>query len=141
MKQESIAAMSVIMVEARRANESVRDVVYVALAAAAKELGSVENLVTGRPGSWEADLIRNMAFAGERIIPSARSENYVNKLAPLLVAMGKEQADGGDILSQAMGQAVNELGGLDHFLAGSWDELYWQLRGMACQCSDYWDQY
>lgn len=110
-QQERINAMSDVMV-------------------AAKLLGDIEDLVAGRPGSWEADIVRRMAASG-----GTAKQKHVKALAPLFVAMGQAKEDGGDVLSQAMGKAVNELGGLDVFAGTS--QWYWDLVNIGCQYSDY----
>ena len=49
------------VLESVRAGDDFGDVLSAALGAAASTLGSVEALVEGRPGSWEADHVRQLA--------------------------------------------------------------------------------
>lgn len=132
VQQERIAEMAKVMVAARRANEDIGELLAASLHAAAKELGNIESLVTGRPGSWEADIVRRMASAGDY---SSANPEHSKALSLLFVKMGEAKEDGGDILSQAMGKAVNELGGLDQFAGGG--QWYWDLVNIGCQYSDY----
>lgn len=134
-QEERIKAMANIMVQARQANEDIGEVLVASLHNASEKLGNVEALVVGRPGSWEADIVRRMATAPVGSHDVKRYAPYTRKLAPLFVKMGEAKEDGGDILSQAMGEAVNELGGLDQFAGGSY--WYWDLVNIGCQYSDY----
>jgi len=102
--EERIKAMTAIMVEARRAKLDLGELLVCALHAAASQLSSVEALVAGRPGSWEADIVRRLASAPVGSEDVKRSAPSVRKLTPLLVEMGKRGEDGGDVISQAMGQ-------------------------------------
>lgn len=131
-QEERITAMATIMVRARRANEDVGELVAAALAAAAKKLGGIDALVAGRPGSWEADIIIRMASAGGDGNPTR-----IKALTSLFVAMGKAKEDGGDVLSQAMSQAVDRLGGLDQFAGASYS-WYWDLTNIGRQYSTHW---
>jgi hypothetical protein len=135
--EERIAKISAIMIEARRANADLGESLAASLHAAAETLGDVEALVAGRPGSWEADIVRRMANApvGDR---QARAyARYIKKLIPLFVQMGQAGEDGGDVLSRALGPAVDELGGLAEF-AGESD--FWpDLIHIGRQYSQHWD--
>jgi len=135
MQQERIDAMSALMVQVRKAQQDIGEVLVASLADAAKELGSVEALVHGRPGSWEADIVRRMALAGHYVRVTNLDESVVRGLSVLFIEMGEAREDGGDILSQAMGQAVNELGGLKEFAGDS--QWYWDLVNIGCQYSRY----
>lgn len=134
-QEERISKMASIMVEARHTNEDIGEVLVASLHDAAEKLGNVESLVAGRPGSWEADIVRRMATAPVGSHDVKRYASYTQKLSPLFVAMAEAKEDGGDVLSQAMGEAVNELGGLDQFAGGS--DWYWDLVNIGCQYSDY----
>lgn len=140
MNQEQIDAMAHVMVEARQANEDVGELIANALHKAAFLLddedseNGIEKLVAGRPGSWEADIVRKMATAGVKT-----AKRRVSRLAHLFAEIGEEQADGGDIISQAMGQAVDALGGLDQFAGES--EWYEDLRNIGVQYSEHLDEY
>lgn len=138
-QQERIAAMASLLVEARRAHKDVGEIVAVSLHVAAQKLGQVDDLIRGRSGSWEADIVQRMAMAGEyAALSQARlNEESVQKLSPLFVEMGRAREDGGDILSQAMSQAVDTLGGLEEFAGGS--RWYWDLTNMGRQYSTHWD--
>ncbi len=131
-QQERITTMANVMVQARRANEDIGELLAASLHAAARQLGNVEHLVAGRPGSWEADIVRRMASTGDY---SAGNPEHITALSSLFVEMGQAKEDGGDVLSQAMGKAVNELGGLDVFAGVS--QWYWDLVNIGCQYSDY----
>ena len=135
MREEDLKQITATMVEARKANQDLGVILSLALAQAARELGDVEELVCGRPGSWEADIIRKMARAGYQL--RVEYEPYTDRLAPLFVAMGQAKADGGDLLSLAMGHAVDQLGGLDQFAGGS--DWYWDLTNLGRQYSHHWD--
>lgn len=136
-QQERIKAMADVMVQARRASEDIGEVLVAALHDAANQLGNVEALVAGRTGSWEADIVRRMASApvGSHDIKQYAYAPYTQRLSPLFMAMAEAKEDGGDVLSQAMGKAVNALGGLDQFAGGS--DWYWDLVNIGCQYSDY----
>ena len=131
-QQERIAAMANIMVQARRANEDIGELVAAALHDAGEKLGGIDRLVTGRPGSWEANITLNMAHAG-----GSGNARRVKALASLFVQMGQATEDGGDILSQAMGQAVDQLGGLAQF-AGD-NRWFHDLVNIGRQYSQHWD--
>jgi hypothetical protein len=136
--EERIRAMTAIMVEARRKGEDLGEILVCALHAAAERLGDVEALVAGRPGSWEADIVRRMASAPVGSKDVKRYAPYTRKLTPLLVEMGRRGEDGGDVLSQAMGPAVDTLGGLGEFAGDS----YWfhDLVNIGRQYSkQHWD--
>jgi hypothetical protein len=60
-----------------------------------------------------------MAAGGDRFLPP-NDEAYAMQLKPLFIAMGQAGEDGGDVLSQAMGIAINELGGIDEFTGETW---------------------
>lgn len=139
MNQEQITAMASIMVEARRAHEDVGEIIAVSLGAAAEKLGDVEDLVRGRPGSWEAEIVRRMAVAGKRIGGSLTRlyAPYVKRLVPLFVELGGPGVDGGDVLSAAMSEAVDALGGLDEF--GGQSEWYDDLTNLGRQYSSHWN--
>ena len=134
-QEERISKMANVMIEARRANEDIGEVLVASLHDAAEKLNNVEALVAGRPGSWEADIVRRMATAPVGSHDVKRYAPYTQKLAPLFMTMAEAKEDGGDVLSQAMGKAVNELGGLDQFACGS--DWYWDLVNIGCQYSDY----
>lgn len=131
-QQERITAMANVMIEARRANEDLGELLAASLHAAARQLGGVEDLVVGRPGSWEADIVRRMASTGDY---SSGNPEHIAALTPLFVKMGQAKEDGGDVLSQAMGEAVNTLGGLNEFAGVS--QWYWDLVNIGCQYSTH----
>jgi hypothetical protein len=132
MNQQEITSMADIMVKARQSNEDVGELIAGALHAAAEQLGTVDVLVSGRPGSWEADILLRMASAG-----GSGNEERTRTLSALFAQMGKAGEDGGDVLSQAMSQAVDDLGGLDEFAGMS--RRYHDLTNMGRQYSRYWD--
>lgn len=132
LQQERIAAMTKIMVQARRMNEDVGELIAAALQRAATKLGNAELLVAGRPGSWEAEITRRMAQAG-----GSGNARRIQALSALFITMGKAGEDGGDVLSQAMSHAVDEVGGLDQFAGGS--DWYWDLTNMGRQYSTHWN--
>lgn len=49
------------IIDSVRAGDDLGDVLSLALGQAANRMRSIEALVAGRPGSWEADLIRRLA--------------------------------------------------------------------------------
>jgi hypothetical protein len=137
--------MAKIMVEARKADKDIGDIVALSLYRAADQLGDVEKLVAGRPGSWEADFIRRFVGTGKHFASPALDqelitrlhEPYAGQLVPLFVEMGKARVDGGDELSLAMGKAVNDLGGVKQFVGDSlWRD---ELSGLGRQHSDHWN--
>ena len=87
--EERIKAMTAIMVEARRENLDLGEILVAALHTAADTLGDVEALVAGRPGSWEADIVRRMASEPVGRGQAREYAPYIQKLTPLLVEMGK----------------------------------------------------
>lgn len=133
MDQQDIKKMANIMVKARRNGEDVGELVAAALQDAAEKLGSASQLVIGRTGSWEADITLRMATSTWFDINLKRRD----ALSILFVKMGEANADGGDILSQAMGKAVDELGGLKEFAGMS--RWYNDLTNIGRQYSQYWN--
>lgn len=136
--EERLAAMTAAMVEARCAKLDLGEILAAALHTAAETLGDVEALVAGRPGSWEADIIRRMA--SEPVGGGRWTKEYassIQKLAPLFVQMGQAGEDGGDVLSQAMGPAVDELGGLIEFASNS--DWFHDLVNIGRQYSSHCD--
>src|SRR5579863_1402233 len=127
-REERITAMAQTMVAARQAQEDVGELLAAALQDAAKQLGNAESLVIGRPGSWEAEIVRRMAASG-----GIGNRERVQSLATLFVMMGQAKEDGGDVLSQAMGQAVDTLGGLSQFAEES--DWFWDLVNIGRQYS------
>jgi hypothetical protein len=131
VNEQDIEKMAEIMVKARRNGEDVGELVAAALQDAAEKLGSADRLVTGRPGSWEADIVLRMAQDTWFDVNQRR----LKALSVLFVKMGEEGANGGDILSQAMSKAVDELGGLKEFAGMS--RWYWDLVNIGCQYSEH----
>jgi hypothetical protein len=131
-KKKLDSAMADIMVTTRRANEDVGELVAAALQLAAEKLGGDGYLVKGRPGSWEADIILRMASAG-----GTGNSERIKALTALFVEMGRAKVDGGDLLSRAMSEAVDVLGGLDQFSGGS--QWHWDLVNMGRQYSNHWN--
>lgn len=129
-QEQRIKSMAKIMVTARRAKEDVGDLVAAALQQAGQDLGDVSRLVTGRPGSWEADILLRMARAG-----GSGDAKRIKALAALFLDMGNAGVDGGDEVSYAMSQAVDDLGGLREFAGAS--EWYNDLVNIGCQYSRY----
>jgi hypothetical protein len=129
--------MAEIMVKARRAHQDLGEILVCSLHAAADALGDVEQLVAGRPGSWEADIVRRLASAPMGSEDVKRYARYTRKLTPLLIEMGKAGEDGGDVLSAAMGSAVDALGGLEEFVG----ESAWRhdLINIGRQYSNHWN--
>ncbi|MGH2478093.1 MAG: hypothetical protein ACRDHW_00340 [Ktedonobacteraceae bacterium] len=131
MEQEQrIKRMTEIMVTSRHANEDVGELVAAALQQAGRDLGNDSRLVTGRPGSWEADILLRMARTG-----GTGNAKWIKALAALFVEMGNAGVDGGDEVSYAMSQAVDDLGGLREFAGAS--EWYNDLVNIGCQYSRY----
>lgn len=130
-KEERIKAMATIMVAARRQQDDVGELVAAALHDAANKLRNPLELVMRRPGSWEADITMRMAWAGGRVDDKKRME----ELSTLFVEMAAAFEDGGDVLSQAMGQAVDELGGLREFAGMS--RWYHDLVNIGRQYSQH----
>jgi len=129
LESRLVDKMAAIMLEARQSNIDVAETLAAALEEAADILENAEALVAGRPGSWEAALVLQMINEG------GDYSDYSQELVPLLQEMAQMKADGGDMLSRAMGQAVDAWGSLDTFLAGSRWEMV--LRGLACQYSKF----
>jgi hypothetical protein len=130
MEQKKITAMATIMVQTRRDHEDVGELIAAALFMAAEKLGNIGMLVSGHPGSWEADIVVRMAREG-----GYGNQEHANALSALFVEMGEAKADGGDVLSQAMGEAVDVLGGLDAFAGTS--RWYHDLINIGCQYSQH----
>lgn len=132
MNEQDLTAIADMLVDARRNQEDVGELLAASLFAAAEQLGGVEFLVRGRTGSWEADIVRRMAKAGGQC-----NLKRVLVLAPLLVKLA--DGDGGDLLSQAMGKAVDQLGGLETFAGSS--QWYWDLKNIGSQYSkNHWNE-
>jgi hypothetical protein len=135
--QERLAAMTALMIEVRRASLDLGEVIAASLHATTTTLGNVEDLVTGRPGSWEADIVRRMASDPVGRGQAREYAPYIQRLAPLFTQMGQAGEDGGDVLSQAMGPAVDALGGLAEF-AGDSDWRH-DLINLGRQYSNHWN--
>ena len=135
--EERLTAMTAIMVEARRAKLDLGEIIAAALHAAAETLGNVEALVAGRPGSWEADIVRRMANEPVGSRWTSQHAHYIKRLTPFFVQMGEAGEDGGDVLSQAMGPAVDELGGLAEFAGDS--HWFHDLVNIGRQYSNHWN--
>jgi hypothetical protein len=135
--EERLAAMTAIMVEARQAKLDLGEILVGSLHAATQQLGDVEDLVRGRPGSWEADIVRRMANEPVGSRQTSQYAPYIKRLTPLFIQMGEAGEDGGDVLSQAMGPAVDTLGGLSEFAGDSnWRH---ELINIGRQYSSHWD--
>ncbi len=119
--------MAALIVAARREHQvaDLGDLVAFALRDAARRLYlGAPRLVHGRPGSWEASIVLCMAEAGGTARPAGSWE----RLAGLFQAMGEAQNDGGQVLSDALGDAARELGGLEALAAGSvWAANLWSM--------------
>jgi hypothetical protein len=126
--QEHTTKMADIMVQARRNNEDVGELIAAALQTAAEKLGDAGVLVQGRTGSWEADIVMRMAKAG-----GSGDEKRIAQLASLFELLS--EGDGGDTLSYAMGKAVDELGGLKAFAGKS--QWYNDLVNIGSQYSGH----
>lgn len=131
MNEQDIEKMTNIMVKARRNGEDVGELVAAALQDAAEKLGGADRLVTGRPGTWEADIVLKMAQDTWFDV----NLKHRDALSALFVKMGEANANGGDIVSQAMSKAVDELGGLKEFAGMS--RWYWDLVNIGCQYSQH----
>lgn len=130
--------MTALIVAARRQHgvDDLGNLVAYALAvAAAKVFGGVPRLTMGRPGSWEADIVRRMAETGG-LDPGPGTWE---RLAELFEAMGQAKDDGGQVLSDALGYAARELGGLEALAASSgwWAHDLWN----AAKSLNYDDQW
>ncbi len=137
--EERIASISAILIEARRASPDLDlgEIIAASLHAAADHLGNVEALVAPRPGSWEADIVRRMASEPVDSRQANQYAPYVQRLSPLFVEMGKAGEDGGDVLSQAMGPAVDALGGLAAFAGES--AWFHDVVNIGRQYSNHWN--
>jgi hypothetical protein len=100
--------MTAVIVNGRLAGLEVGNLVAYALAGAAEKLFDRDRqLVHGRPGSWEAEIVRGWArFGGVR--PAG---DYADRLAELFQKMGQARNDGGQLVSDALGYAARELAG------------------------------
>ncbi|HZR39209.1 MAG TPA: hypothetical protein VFB12_03785 [Ktedonobacteraceae bacterium] len=137
--EERIAAMAAIMIEARQVSPDLDlgEIIAASLHAAADHLGSVEALVAPRLGSWEADIVRRMANEPVGSRQASQYVPYIQRLSPLFVEMGKAGEDGGDVLSQAMGPAVDALGSLAAFAGES--AWFHDLVNIGRQYSNHWN--
>lgn len=133
-QQERIAIMAANMAQAAQAKEDVGELVAAALHDAAVKLEDIEKLVAGRPGSWEADIVRKMAMAGAH---SPVTKSRVEMLSAQFVTMADNGEDGGDVVRQAMSQAVDIVGGLTQFAGTS--RWYRDLINIGRQYSEHWD--
>lgn len=136
-RNERMVRMAEVMVAARRAGEDVGELIGAACRKAAEQLyqGAIR-LTWGRPGSWEATIVRDWAEAGGRVENPGR----VDRLAELLRAMGEAKDDGGDVVSQAMGRAATELGSMAEFVGHSrWEEQLRNIGGQYAQVPDGWN--
>lgn len=130
--------MTAVIVAARREYRvsDLGNLVAYALHDAAQRvyLGAVR-LVHGRPGSWEAEIVMRMAEVGGIIPPTGSWE----RLSDLFREMGNAQDDGGQVLSDAFGEAARELGSLRLLAEGSaWAADVWNLAN-ARNHDDKWE--
>ncbi|MEU4576096.1 hypothetical protein [Nonomuraea sp. NPDC023979] len=106
--------MAGVIVAARRDDEDVANLVGYCLHAVASKMPKPWQLTAGRPGSWEAACVQELAGTGGR---PPRREDLARELSKLLTTMGHQgSADGGDLVSYALGQAAAELGSLEALL-------------------------
>ena len=131
-QEERSQKIAAIIVAARRVDEDAGELIAAALQDAAETLGTPNDLVQGRPGSWEADITLRMARAG-----GLGNTERIKALSVLFVEMGKAAEDGGETLSLAMSQAVDDLGGFTAFAGAS--QWYWDLSNLGSQFSRDWD--
>jgi len=105
-----------LLVDCRRAGDDVGELLVAALNRAGDQrgLGPV-GLTMGRPGSWEAAVVRDWASAGWPIIPA--NLDRCGELTALFTAMADARDDGGDVVSWALGMAADQMGGAEQ-LAG-----------------------
>lgn len=133
-RQARVEKMADVLVGARATHVDVGELIGAAASRAAARLHGPQSLVAGRPGSWEASLLVVWAQVG-----GTADDTHVEALAELLVAMGQARDDGGDVLSQAMGLAVNRLGSMAAFAAGSrWEDALRNLGGQYANVDDAW---
>jgi hypothetical protein len=130
--------MAALIVAARR-EHGVQDlgnlVAYALHQAAARTFHGPLGLVHGRPGSWEASIVIRMAEAGGIIPPTGSWE----RLAELAAQMGSAHDDGGQVVSDALGAAAQELGGLEALAGGSaWAGDVWNMA-KARNYDDQWE--
>jgi hypothetical protein len=130
--------MAALIVAARR-DHGVQDlgnlVAYALHQAAGRVYLGAVRLVHGRPGSWEADIVMRMAAAGGIIPPTGSWE----RLAELFAEMGHAQNDGGQVVSDALGEAAQKLGGLAALAQGSvWAGDVWNMA-KARNYDDQWE--
>lgn len=127
--------MTEIIVTARRDGEDVGNLVAYSLAIAAERLKhGAARLVHGRPGSNEADTVVRWADYGG--IPPAAGRGEL--LADLFYRMGEQKDDGGQVVSNALGYAARELGGLRALAGGSgWERDLW-FMAHALNFEDEW---
>lgn len=130
-RDERSKPMAAVIVEAVRQGEDAGELIAAALQEAANELGSADELVIGRPGSWEANILLNMAAAGGEAAP-----DFAEALAALFVEMGEDAEDGGEVLSLACSEAVDQLQGFGPFAGGS--TWWWDLCNLGKQFSQSW---
>lgn len=124
--------IAAVLVEARKAHEDVGELLAAALQRAANQLGDVEALVAGRPGSWEADIVRRLAIAG-----GYGNSERIGRLCTLFVEMAEANEDGGEVISLAISQTVDDLSGFKALAEGS--RWYWDLCNMGAQFSCDWE--
>lgn len=124
-----VHAMADIMVRAVEAGQDGGELLATALHKAAGRLYQPWYLVIGRPGSWEASIVLGMADAG-----GAADDEWAAPLADLLVEMGESRnqghpQDGGDIVSQMLGEAANRLGSVPRLAGAVWAEQMENIGG------------
>lgn len=113
-----IEEMARILVGVRQTGGDAGSVTAEALSGAAGSIiGGVHRLVAGRPGSWEAAIVVEMAVAGGEV--RAPDVEAVVALSKLFVAMGEAREDGGDTVSLAWGRTANLLGSMSEFIGDS----------------------
>lgn len=116
--------ITAVLVKVAREQRMVGDVLADALHMASNRLYRPWYLVIGRPGSWEASIVLEMADGGE----DTTDEDTV-ALSELLFEMGQKRVDGGDFLSGCLGAAANELVSLGTLARGSWADRIDNLGG------------
>ncbi|MEQ7008337.1 hypothetical protein ABN028_19370 [Actinopolymorpha sp. B17G11] len=116
--------MTAQIVKVARENRIVGDVIADALHMAAKRLYHPWYLVAGRPGSWEAGIVMEMAADGEDT-----TDADTVALRDLFVRMGEQRLDGGDFLSLALGEAATEIKSLGTLAQGVWADRIDNIGG------------
>lgn len=136
-----VAQMADLLVAERRAGIPLIRLLALALWTAAERsfMRSAWALTQRQPKTWEATLVREMAAVGPQFaLGLADTQPRIAALAQLFSEMAERGEDGGDMVSRALGQAIDQLGSLNALVTGCgpWSDQLTRLGAQYAQTHD-----